>query len=99
MNESNGDLIYNERSLYLKDWPLWQINFQLLYTKTLKDDSYMELNNINVDPCMVHKFLSGNFILKSLMENYKGASQNEIGCRHRKVFLFYILQKLHINYF
>jgi hypothetical protein len=87
MNESNGDLIFNERSTFLKDWPPWQINFQLLYTKSLRDDNYMELNNINVDPCMIHKFLSGNFIVRTLLENYEKMSNDKsFGCSIKKVY-------------
>ncbi len=86
VNESNGDLIFNERSTYLKDWPPIQVHFQLLYTKNLKDDSYMELDNINVDPCSVHKLYSGYFILRSLLENYeKTTNSKDFGCPNRKV--------------
>jgi hypothetical protein len=94
VNESNGDLVFNERSTYLKDWPPFKVQIQVLYSKTLRDDNYMELNNINVDPCMLHKFFSGNFILRSFLENYEKASINEIGCRHRKVCLFYLFHEI-----
>jgi hypothetical protein len=87
MNESNGDLILNERIMYLKDWLPIQIHFQLLCTKTLRDDSYFEVNNINVDPCMLHKFISGNFVMRTIMENYSKASNSKsLGCRLKKVY-------------
>ncbi len=88
VNESNGDLIFNERSTYTKDWPPFQVNFQLLHTKNLRDDNYVELTNIKVDPCMMHKFYSGNFILRTIMENYaKTTNIKDFGCVIKKVYL------------
>jgi hypothetical protein len=39
----------------------------------------MELNKINVDPCMMDKFSSGNF---------KTANRKNLGCSIKKVFIY-----------
>jgi hypothetical protein len=91
VDEHKGALVFNEGSVYVKDWPPYSMRFTFQITNNLKDTNFKTISDISVNPCTIHKSLSGNYFMKSIFENYY-KNTNESLCSIRKV------SKMVLNY-